>query len=216
MPAPLPRWTNTATHLAVVLFVAGLVGGPVTLMLYARTAWITGQWRALEQPVEFDHRHHVKDDGLDCRYCHYTVETQASAGLPPTSLCMNCHGQVWNSSPQLEPVRASFFSGEPIRWKRVHDLPDFVFFNHSIHVNKGIGCESCHGRVDEMARVYQEKSLQMLWCLDCHRDPTPHLRPREDITKMGYVPEGNGVALREKLAHDYAVRSLVNCSTCHR
>ena len=132
-----------------------------------------------EQPIPFSHAHHVGGLGIDCRYCHTSVETSSFAGIPPTKTCMNCHSQIWSTSPTLEPVRESFRTGVSIQWTRVNDLPDYVYFNHSIHVNKGIGCESCHGRVDRMPLTWQENSLQMDWCLDCHRDPGKHIRPRD-------------------------------------
>jgi hypothetical protein len=175
--------------------------------------------QAREQPVPFSHAHHVGGLGLDCRYCHTTVEQSSFANIPPTKTCINCHSQIWNASPTLEPVRASFRTGESIRWTRVHDLPDFVYFNHSIHVNKGVGCESCHGRVDRMPLTWQENTLQMAWCLDCHRNTERVLRPREFITTMGYVPDGDQEEIGRKLQKEYKiqdVRVLTSCSTCHR
>src|SRR5690349_15870085 len=172
-----------------------------------------------EQPVPFSHAHHVGGLGVDCRYCHTTVETSHFANIPPTKTCMNCHSQIWSTSPTLEPVRASYRTGESIRWTRVHDLPDFVYFNHSIHVNKGVGCESCHGRVDRMPLMLQQNSLQMEWCLDCHRHPERVLRPREFITTMGYEPAGDQEEIGRRLVADYKIRSprdLTSCSTCHR
>jgi hypothetical protein len=171
----------------------------------------------LDQPVQFDHRHHVRDDGIDCMYCHGGARKSAYAGIPSAELCMGCHAQVWPESVQLEPVRRSYFSGEPLRWHRVHDLPDYVYFDHSIHVNKGIGCVSCHGRVDRMALVYQQAPLSMGWCLDCHRAPERQLRPRDQITSMDWQPPaGQREALARTLAQSYGVRHLTNCTTCHR
>ena len=184
-----------------------------------RSAYETRAMQTREQPVPFSHAHHVGGLGLDCRYCHTSVESSSFAGIPPTKTCMNCHSQIWNTSPTLEPVRASFRTGESIRWTRVHDLPDYVYFNHSIHVNKGIGCESCHGRVDRMPLTWQVNSLQMEWCLDCHRDPAKNLRPREFITTMGYQPEGGQEAMGSRLMKEYNIldtRTLTSCSTCHR
>jgi hypothetical protein len=179
--------------------------------------------QAREQPVPFSHAHHVGGLGLDCRYCHTTVETSSFANIPPTKICMNCHSEIWLTSPTLEPVRASFRNNTSIRWTRVDDLPDFVYFNHSIHINKGIGCESCHGRVDRMPLTWQENSLQMEWCLDCHRHPEKHVRPREFITTMGYqpgVPSGpDQEAIGRRLVKEYQIqdaRTLTSCSTCHR
>lgn len=172
-----------------------------------------------EQPVQFSHAHHVGGIGIDCRYCHTTVETSSFANIPPTRTCMNCHSQIWRTSPTLEPVRAAFRTGEPLRWARVHDLPDFVYFNHSIHVAKGVGCESCHGRVDKMPLTFQEASLRMEWCLNCHRNPEKVLRPREFITTMGYQPEGDQEEIGRRLMKEYNIQStrlLTSCSTCHR
>ena len=186
-------------------------------------SYSTRAMQAREQPVPFSHAHHVGGLGLDCRYCHTTVETSSFANIPPTKTCMNCHSGIWLTSPTLEPVRASFRTGASIRWTRVHDLPDFVYFNHSIHVNKGIGCESCHGRVDRMPLTWQENSLQMEWCLDCHRHPEKHVRPREFITTMGYqpgVPSGpDQEEMGRRLVKEYQIqdaRTLTSCSTCHR
>jgi hypothetical protein len=213
-----PRWSNTAFR--VVLFIAVAVPGLLlTLgMLWVRGPLRTGENEQVTQPVQFDHRHHVADEGIDCRYCHQTVETAASAGVPPASTCMNCHAQVWNKSPKLDPVREAFFSGKPIPWNRVHQLPDFVYFNHSIHIAKGVGCESCHGRVDEMPEIAQAQPLTMQFCLDCHRNPAPNLRPHDQITAMGWEhPEGQDPQIYgEKLVADNHVHSRVSCTTCHR
>ena len=175
--------------LAIVVFGLGFVGWAGYEL--DRSAYHTHASQPREQPIPFSHAHHVGGLGLDCRYCHTTVETSSFANIPPTKTCINCHSQIWNTSPTLEPVRASFRTGESIRWTRVHDLPDYVYFNHSIHVNKGVGCESCHGRVDRMPLTWQENSLQMGWCLNCHRNPEKYVRPREFITTMGYVPAGD-------------------------
>jgi hypothetical protein len=140
----------------------------------------------VEQPVQFSHRHHVGDDGIDCRYCHTSVEKAASAGMPSTHTCMSCHSQIWSDSPELQAVRASYTSGQPIRWNRVHDMPDFVYFNHSIHVKKGVSCETCHGRVDEKQLMFKSHTMTMSWCLDCHREPEKYIRPREAVFSMGW------------------------------
>jgi Cytochrome c7 and related cytochrome c len=172
-----------------------------------------------QQPVPFSHEHHVGGLGIDCRYCHTSVENSSFANIPPTKTCMNCHSEIWSTSPTLEPVRASYRTGQSIEWTRVYDLPDFVYFNHSIHVNKGVGCESCHGRVDQMPLTWQAVNLQMDWCLDCHRHPERALRPREFITKMGYEPAGNQEEIGRKLMAEYNIQStrfLTSCSTCHR
>jgi hypothetical protein len=219
MPALFPEWTNTAIRLALVGLAAVAIGIPAALMFAVRTPYMTGQRIEIDQPVEFDHRHHAQDDGIDCLYCHNEAERSPFAGIPSTALCMGCHNQIWNDSPMLEPVRRAWFSGLPIPWNRVHNMPDFVFFDHSIHVNKGIGCVSCHGRVDEMPRVYQETPMTMAWCLSCHRDPEPHLRPRDRITDMAWRPPADpaaAAALRRRLAEEYDVRRLLHCTACHR
>ena len=169
-----------------------------------------------EQPVPFSHRHHVGGMGIDCRYCHTSVENAAFANIPPTKTCINCHSQIWANSPTLEPVRESFRTEKSIQWTRVHDLPDFAYFNHSIHVNKGIGCSTCHGPVDNMPLVWQEKSLQMEWCLECHRHPESYVRPREEVFNMEYQPPADQVALGSQLVKQYKIQSLTSCSTCHR
>jgi hypothetical protein len=202
--------------MALVVLASGAAGSVGGLMLYWRTPFGTGQQEQVAQPVQFDHRHHVQDDLIDCRYCHSSVDKAPSAGIPPTELCLNCHSQVWNKSALLDLVRASWFQGRPISWIRVHKLPDFVYFNHAIHVNKGIGCVTCHGRVDQMAAIEQVQPLTMGWCVDCHRDPTPYLRPREQVTNMAWVPEGEPIALGKELARKYDVKTRINCTTCHR
>jgi len=228
MRALFPRWTNTVARLSVAVLIATPLALIGLLMLLQRSPFITGQGNPISQPVQFDHRHHVGDEGIDCRYCHQTVETSASAGIPSTELCMNCHSQIWNKSPLLDLVRQSYFTDRPIEWNRVHDLPDFVYFNHSIHVNKGVGCVTCHGRVDQMAAVEQAAPLTMAWCLDCHRDPTPHLRPREFITDLAWIPRvadsahgggshpGTTPLVGQALAQAYDVKARTNCTTCHR
>src|SRR5438067_2695070 len=184
-------WTNTAFRVALVALALALGGGVIAgPMLYVRSPLYTQQQDPIDQPVQFDHRHHVGDEGIDCRYCHFTVEKGPFAGIPPTSVCLNCHSQVWNKSPKLAPVRESFFADRPIVWNKVNKLPHFVYFNHSIHVAKGVGCVTCHGRVDQMAEIRQGPSMQMGWCLDCHRNPSPNLRPREYITAMIDTDEG--------------------------
>ena len=187
---------------------------------WTAAAYATRATEAREQPVPFSHEHHVGGLGIDCRYCHTSVETSAFAGIPPTKTCMNCHSQIWSTSPTLEPVRASFRTGQSIQWTRVHDLPDFVYFNHSIHVNKGVGCDTCHGRVDQMPLTWQENSLQMEWCLDCHRNPEKYVRPRESGLHHG-LPARRRPGRRSgaELVKEYKIqdqRTLTSCSTCHR
>jgi hypothetical protein len=214
LSAPLfPRWSDSILRAALVAGVLVAGGCPVALMAAVRTEWLTGERRPIEQPVAFDHRHHVRDDAVDCHYCHVWVEESAWAGIPPTALCLGCHAQVWNDSPELAPVFASAASGLPLRWKRVHDLADFVYFDHAAHVDRGVGCETCHGRVDLMARVYQVAPLTMGWCLDCHRDPAPHLRPADTITAMGR-PEDPVEGAR--IAAALGIDAPTDCYGCHR
>lgn len=184
--------------------------------LWTKSSYMTGQNVVLNQPVPFSHDHHTAGLGIDCRYCHTSVEESAFAGVPPTATCMNCHNIMWNDSDMLAPIRESYRTGEAIRWKRVHDLPDFVYFNHAIHLKKGIGCESCHGRVDQMPLIHQANSLQMRWCLDCHRDPAPYIRPREEIFTMGWTPEEDRGELAARLIEEYDVQPGIYCSVCHR
>lgn len=171
---------------------------------------------ARAQPVPFSHKHHVAGLGLDCRFCHASAEDAAFAGIPSTKVCMSCHSVVWKDAEVLEPVRESYRSDRPIPWVRVHDLPDFAYFDHSIHVRKGIGCSSCHGRVDEMPLTWRTNTLNMDWCLSCHRDPAAEVRPRERVFDMGWDPAALSRAEREALAERYHVESLTNCSVCHR
>jgi len=172
---------------------------------------------AKDQPVPFSHKHHVGDDGIDCRYCHTSVETSAFAGIPPTETCMSCHSQLWTNAAVLEPVRASYRTGESLSWTRIHDLPDFVYFNHSIHVNKGIGCSTCHGRVDQMPLTYKVNTLYMQWCVECHRNPERNVRPRDQVFNMAYVtPAPNQDELGPRLVKEYKIQKLTDCVTCHR
>jgi hypothetical protein len=165
-----------------------------------------------EQPIPFSHQHHVGDDGIDCRYCHYSVEKAAFAGIPSTEVCMTCHSQLFTDAPVLAPLRESARTGTPIRWVRVHDLPDFVFFDHSIHLAKGVGCVECHGRVDKMPRIRRVASLEMQWCLECHRNPAPHLRAPSQVFAMASKPDPS-IARHMNLMDQ---RRLTDCSTCHR
>jgi len=189
-----------------------------------RSGWNTGAYIERQQPIQFSHKHHVGDDGVDCRYCHTSVETSASAGIPSTDVCMSCHKQIWADSPYLEPVRASLKTGKPMEWIRVHDLPDYAYFNHSIHVNKGVGCSTCHGRIDEMPVVYQTASLQMEWCLECHRKPELYVRPQEKVFDMEWQPPANQKDEGARLVQKYNIQIktnkgqsvLTSCSTCHR
>jgi hypothetical protein len=211
-----PRSANAIARFTLVglLLVVGLVTWIVVMLM--RSDLVTGANANVDQPVQFSHAHHVGGIGIDCRYCHTSVEQAASASIPPTQTCMNCHSQVWAQSPYLEPVRASLRTGESLEWTRVHDLPDFVYFNHSIHVKQGVGCETCHGRIDQMPGIQQVNSLQMEWCLDCHRAPEKYVRPRAAVFTMGYEPAGDQLEVGRQLVQEYNIKSLTSCSTCHR
>jgi hypothetical protein len=213
------RHTNIYSRLSILALV-GFVAilGAVVAMLHL-SGYNTNQGMYVEQPVQFSHKHHVAGEGIDCRYCHSSVEESAFANIPSTKTCMNCHSQIWTNAPILEPVRASFRDNKPLRWTRVHDLPDFVYFNHSIHVKQGVGCATCHGRIDEMPLVYQQATLQMSWCLDCHRDPAKYVRPRNQVYNMAWERPADDPGLGARLVQEYKIASvaqLTNCSTCHR
>jgi hypothetical protein len=216
MPQLFARRSTAWIGLALCGAAGLLIGGPLLLIAWVRTPYVTAQFIQRSQPVDFDHRHHVSDDHIDCLYCHTDAERGPYAGVPPADLCLNCHSQVWLGSAALAPIWRSHAEARPIAWQRVTYLPDFVYFNHAIHVRKSVGCETCHGRVDLMARVYQTAPLTMAWCLDCHRDPGRYLRPREDVTVMGYIPASPQRFLGLALMRAYGVRSLTTCTTCHR
>jgi len=205
------------SSLAVGLaLVATLTWAIFTLM---RSSWATGLNEFIEQPIQFSHAHHVGGVGLDCRYCHTSVENSTFAGMPPTNTCMNCHSQLWTNAPILEPVRASFRNNTSLTWIRVNDLPDFVYFNHQIHVKQGVGCVTCHGPVDKMPLMYQATSLLMEWCLDCHRAPEKYIRPREEVFNPNYVAPANQLELGLKLKAAYGIGTpthMTSCSVCHR
>jgi hypothetical protein len=236
------RSSNTIARVSIVgaVFLLGGLGWALYTLM-GTSGYVTGQHVVQHQPVPFSHEHHVRGLGIDCRYCHTSVERSAFAGLPPTETCMNCHRQIWTNAELLEPIRASYRDNVPVQWTRVNNVPDFVYFNHSVHVAKGIGCQSCHGNVDRMPLMFQNASLQMQWCLDCHRNPTKNVRPREEVFNMNWnpsdrasflkymqpspreasnphwEPSGQDVArLQAKLAKDYELKSLTSCSTCHR
>jgi hypothetical protein len=208
--------TNTISRLSIFGFVFILAALGWTILTINRSSYVTEANVARSQPVPFSHKHHVAGLGIDCRYCHTTVEVSSFAGIPPTKTCMNCHSQIWADAPMLEPVRESFRSGRSLEWVRVHDLPDFVFFNHSIHVAKGIGCSTCHGQVDQMPLMWRVASLQMEWCLDCHRQPEKYVRPKEKVFDMAWTPPPDQLAQGQRLMREYQIRRLTYCSTCHR
>jgi hypothetical protein len=232
MPQIFHRSTNTISRVSIILallLVTGFLGAALELQ---RSPYYS--WRDIrrEQPVPFSHQHHVAGLGLDCRYCHTSVEKSNFAGIPPTNTCMNCHRQIWTNAPMLEPVRESFRSGKSLVWTRVNSVPDFVYFDHSIHINKGVGCNSCHGPVNKMPLMYAENSLQMEFCLDCHRAPEKQLRPKAEVFNMDYKQpssdepvEVNGQKFTDQaglgtyLKKEYHLRSerdITSCNTCHR
>jgi hypothetical protein len=209
------------TLFRVVLF--GLACSVMTVAalgyLIVRSPYETMQDVPREQPVAFSHEHHVGGLGIDCRYCHNTVEYSSFANIPPTKVCMNCHSEMWATSPALEPVRQSWRSGRSIEWTRVHDLPEYVYFNHSVHVHAGVGCAECHGRVDKMPLMWQAQPLTMRWCLNCHRHSEEYLRPRDQVFSMDYRHPANQIEMGYRLQKEYhilPVRNLTTCSTCHR
>ncbi len=213
------RSTNFISRFSVFssLFLVGLALTGV--LLAARSPYLTNQNQTEDQPIQFSHKHHVGDDGIDCRYCHTGVETGAVAGIPPTKTCMNCHSVLFNNAGYLEPVRESYRTDKSISWVRVHRLADYVYFNHSIHVNKGVGCSTCHGKVNQMPLMFQVATLQMQWCLDCHRDPQKVLRPRNQVFNMDWVAPANQAEIGKQLAEQNKIRTtveLTSCSTCHR
>jgi hypothetical protein len=219
MSQVFPRTANAVARMS-------LAGGLALVLLTAwiifslmRSSWATRQDEFVEQPIQFSHAHHAGGVGIDCRYCHTSVETSSFAGIPPTRTCMNCHSEIWNTAPILDPVRASFRDNRNLTWVRVNDLPDFVYFNHQIHVRQGVGCATCHGRVDQMPLTYQAAPLLMEWCLDCHRAPEKYLRPRDQVFNMAYEPPANQLDLGRRLKQDYGISTvehMTSCSVCHR
>ncbi|MEE8452186.1 MAG: cytochrome c3 family protein [Thermoguttaceae bacterium] len=213
--SPFPEWIDRTRPLMgalaaiVPLYLVGIV-------YYGGSPQTTDVGYAPVQPVPFSHALHAGDLGIDCRYCHNTVEIAADAAVPPTATCMNCHSMIATDSPKLLPVRESAASGLPVRWVRVHDLPDFVYFDHSAHVSRGVGCVSCHGRIDRMEVVYQAERLSMGWCLECHRHPEPHLRPPDAITDLDWTSAENPAVLGAGLREKNNINPSTDCSTCHR
>jgi hypothetical protein len=210
-----PKWTNRLP----VYFVSGAV---VILTAVVGIFWFYGSPKYSDvgyrpkQPVPYSHKLHAGDLGLDCRYCHSQVETSAAAGVPPTQTCMNCHKLILPESEKLLPVRESWSKRLPIMWVRVHNLPDFVYFDHSVHLNAGVGCASCHGNVAQMDVVMQKEPLSMSWCLDCHRNPDRHLRPREELTNMNWTPPVEQLELARRIRAEKGINPTVDCSGCHR
>ncbi|MEK7409262.1 MAG: cytochrome c3 family protein [Acidobacteriota bacterium] len=210
------RSANTIARASILGAVLALaVTGGMLWALY-RSGYQTEVGVPRQQPVPFSHKHHAGGMGIDCRYCHTSVENSSYAGLPPTETCMSCHSLIWADAPVLEPVRASFRTGEPLQWTRVYRLPDFVYFDHSIHVNKGVGCSTCHGRVDQMPLTWRANTLLMEWCLECHRQPEHFVRPREYVFQMDWNPPADQLTLGRRLVAQYNIRKLTDCYTCHR
>lgn len=210
------RSTNTISRVSIFGSIALVVAAVAALAAINESSYISEVGVARIQPVPFSHKHHVTDDGIDCRYCHTSVESSSFAGIPPTKTCMNCHTQIWSDSEMLAPVRESFRTGRSLEWTRVHNLPGFVYFDHSIHVAKGIGCTTCHGQVDQMPLMWRENSLYMKWCLDCHRNPERFVRPREYVFSTDYRPPPYQISLGKRLVQEYRIQKLTSCSTCHR
>jgi hypothetical protein len=217
MPQIFHPSTNTLSRLTIFGAAAIALGLLVLNYLILRSPYQTEVGVIRPQPVAFSHEHHVRGLGIDCRYCHTSVETSPFAGLPPTATCMTCHSQIWASSPMLEPVRTSFAENRPLVWTRVHDLPDFVYFHHGIHIQKGVGCVSCHGRVDKMPMMWKEEPMTMEWCLACHRQPERHLREKRDVFRMDLAIAAQATQGDELLKRNHIeVDRLTNCSVCHR
>jgi menaquinone reductase, multiheme cytochrome c subunit len=214
-PFVFPRWANKTRVLAGVI----LGAAPIYLTFliwYGASPRTTDVGYMPKQPVPYSHALHAGRLGIDCRYCHNTVEVGAHAAVPPTATCMNCHERVWTNSEKLSPIRESIVSGKAVEWLKVHDLPDYVYFNHSAHVTRGVGCVSCHGRVDEMEEVFQKEPLSMSWCLDCHRRPEANLRPPEEATNMNWKPPTDAIAFGKTLREKNHLNPPTDCSTCHR
>ncbi len=219
MPQIFHRSTNALSKLSIVAGALLAVGSLFTLGVLDRSNYNTGAFVDVQQPVQFSHKHHNGDIGIDCRYCHTSVEVSSSAGIPPTKTCMNCHSQIWADSPYLEPVRESWRTKQPIQWLKVHDLPDYVYFNHSAHVAKGVGCSTCHGNMIQQPLVHQVASLKMEWCLQCHRQPELFLRDKAQIYNAEWQPPSNQKEVGLELKKKYNVMNaevLTSCSTCHR
>ncbi|HVS15160.1 MAG TPA: cytochrome c3 family protein [Thermoanaerobaculia bacterium] len=217
-----PRSANQVSAVTLILLLSFAVAAGAALWMLDRSPFHTRQGQYVTQPVKFSHDHHTEGLGIDCRYCHTSVEESSFAGIPPTATCMNCHSQVWANTEMLAPVRDSWQSGQPLQWTRVNDLPDYVYFDHSIHLAKGMGCRTCHGPVDQMPLMYQEASLQMRWCLECHRNPERFVRPRDRVVDMSWTPAAVGTTQAElgpQLIEEYGIPqdgSLESCSVCHR
>lgn len=219
MPQVFPRWTNVGSKMSVFGGLGAVAFFTWAFIVYVQSSYGTSAGVKSVQPVPFSHEHHAGGLGIDCRYCHTTVERSAFAGLPETKTCMNCHSQIWVGSEMLAPVRESYRTNRSIAWQRVYRTPGFVYFDHHIHVQNGIGCSSCHGAIDRMPFTEQSASLLMQWCLDCHRDPARQIRPREEVFNIGYRQPANQLELGRRLVDEYDIldkKQLTSCSTCHR
>jgi len=216
MPQFFHPSTNTISRLTIYGALLAIVFVTWVSAEIVRSSYETGEAAPRDQPVPFSHEHHAGGLGIDCRYCHTSVEVSSFANIPATEICMNCHSEMWAASPTLEPVRSSYGSGRSIAWTRVNDLPEFVYFNHSIHLNKGIGCSECHGRVDKMPLTWQAASLRMEWCLNCHRNPERYVRPRDLVFQMNYRHPPDQIEAGRKLVKEYGILSKDSCYTCHR
>ena len=216
MPEPFSPIATTIFRLVLWGLVAALAFSLWIGFLVVRSPYEMVQANPREQPVPFSHEHHVGGLGIDCRYCHVSVEVSSFADIPPTSICLNCHSQIWAVAPPLEPVRESYRVGRSIQWTKVYQLPDYVYFDHSIHIHKGIGCSSCHGRVDEMPLTWQAPPLTMSWCLECHRHPEKYVRPKSDVFNASYTQPADQEAVGRRLVKQYNIHSLTSCSICHR
>lgn len=219
MPQLFRPGANALARGSLLVLAVGTAGLLWGLVLAVRSPFETGAGVPVSQPVPFSHAHHAGGLGLDCRYCHTTVETTAHAGFPATEVCMTCHSQLYTASAMLAPVRASQTTGQPLPWQRVARVADFVYFDHSIHVRQGVGCDACHGRVDRMPITYEAQALTMAFCLDCHRDPGPRLRPRAEVFNLAWQPPADQARQGRQLAIHYGIAPaalLTSCSTCHR
>ncbi|TPK69593.1 cytochrome c3 family protein [Mesorhizobium sp. B2-4-19] len=218
MPQIFSKSANGVARFVILGVCAALLLITVIGIALPRSGFVTGVGQAVAQPVPFSHKHHVGQLGLDCRYCHDGVETSSSAGLPATEICMTCHSQLFTNAEMLAPVRASLASGRPLEWQRVNSVPDFVYFNHSIHIAKGVSCETCHGEVDDMPLTIRAHSLSMGWCLDCHRNPGPNLRPPQDVFLMHWRPPDDIERIRRSLISVLGTHpeTMTDCYVCHR
>ena len=211
-----PKWVDRLRDVLAVTLLGVLPAYLVILVWYGGSPRTTDVGYAPAQPIPYSHELHAGQLGIDCRYCHNTVEVAAHAAIPPTQTCLNCHAKIRATSPKLAALRESYTTGMPIPWVKVHDLPDYAYFNHSAHVRRGVGCVECHGRVDKMEVVSQTQPLSMGWCLDCHRNPEPRLRPVEEVTNMAWKPEGDRAELGKRLRAALDLNPSQECSTCHR